>query len=364
MIQFPSHHLALAIVAGVAVAFSPLIAADFTTNPVGFNKVVCLGGADTVVSVPFVRQPSLEVKVQAATSPAQNRVQLTIAGNTNWTGDQYADTHYVRFISGARAGQWYDVVNNSSDTLMLDTAGDDLLTNVAANDQLLLAPHWTLDSLFPPDDQGNGPGAVIHRSQTHNEVDRRSEVELPNLAEGSNLSAGPIYYLTANGWHLEATGTPLAGETIIPPSSSFIIRHRPGYAATTFSPAGSVLMGPEVVTLATSASGLQDNEVAITRPVPVALDQSGLESAFVESLGHRSFQIRDRLLVFDGAVFQGKVNSEEYYRLGGNWYQNVGLGTTNPISNSTAIFKPGQGVVVRKFPSTGASFVWTNQPSY
>ncbi len=353
------------ILCAIATSVGPLIGAEFTTTPVGFNKVECLGGADTTVSVPFVRQPSLEAKVQSATAPAANRVQLEVAGNTTWTGDQYAGTHYVRFITGNRAGQWYDVVNNGSNTLMLDTAGDALAANVTANDRFLLAPHWTLDSLFPPADQNNGPGSVIHRSPSHNQPDRRSEVQLPNLAIGTNLPAGPIYYLVANGWREEVTGSTVeAGGTVIPPNSSFIIRHYPGHATTTFAPTGSVLMGPDVVTLATNADSRQDNEVAITRPVPVTLADSGLETGFVESIGHLPFQKRDTVLTFDPTQYKGEVNSATYYRLGGNWYRDDGLRAANPVANEAIVFSAGNGVVVRKYASTGNSVVWTNLPTY
>lgn len=354
--------------AGILAASCVGRAAEFTTTPVGFNKVTCLGGADTVVSVPFVRQAgSLEAKVASAAVPGSstNRVQLTVAGNVAWTGDQYKDTHYVRFITGNRAGQWYDVVNNGSDSLMLDTAGDDLFNNVAANDRFLLAAHWTLDSLFPPADQNNGPGAVIHRSPDHDKVNRRSEIELPNLSEGSNLPAGPIFYLVVGGWRLEGAPDPADGNTIIPPGSSFIIRHLPGYLTTTFAPTGLVLMGPETVTLATSAAMSQINEVAVTRPVPLALGSAGLEAAFVESLGHRPFQIRDTVMVFDNTQSGGKVNSGSYYRFSGNWYRNAGLAASNPIANEEVIFRAGQGVIVNKFPSSsGESVVWTNLPTY
>ncbi len=359
--------IALTSLFGIVAAIGVGRAAEVTTTPVGFNKVTCLGGADTVVSVPFVRQAgSLEAKVSNAVVPpaAANRVQLTVAGNVAWTGDQFKDTHYVRFITGNRAGQWYDVVNNGSDTLMLDTAGDDLISNVAANDRFLLAAHWTLDSLFPPDDQNNGPAGVIHRSPDHTAPNRRTEIELPNLAEGSNLPAGRIFYLVQNGWREQANGTPEAGNTIIPPGSSFIIRHYPGYLTTTFAPAGLVLMGPEVVTLATSANGLQDNEVAITRPIPVALNAAGLETAFVESLGHRSFQMRDNVLVFDNTEREGKVSSAAYYRVAGNWYRDLGQGPSNPLANDEVVFKPGQGIVVRKFPADGNSVTWPNTASY
>ncbi|MGC1479222.1 MAG: TIGR02597 family protein, partial [Chthoniobacterales bacterium] len=315
----------------LALGAAPLtLTADFTTTPVGFNKVVCLTGTDTTVSVPFVRQGgSLEGKVSSKANPALNRVQITVAGNASWTGDQYKDTHYVRFISGNRAGQWYDVVNNGADTLMLDTNGDDLLNNVAADDRFLLAAHWTLDSLFPPDDQGAGDGSVIRRSPDHNKVNRRTEVELPSYGEGANLPAGPIFYLTANGWHQETDGTPMAGGTIIPPSSSFIIRHLGGAQTSTFVPSGMVLTGPEMLVLSTSSSESQDNDVAITRPVPVTLNEAGLESAFVESVGHRPFQIRDKVFVFDNTQNSGQVASATYYRMDGDWYRNDGLGASN-----------------------------------
>lgn len=138
---------------GILLPISLGQTAEFTTTPVGFNKVVCISDGTTSVSIPFVRQAgSLHAKVSVKTSPAAapDRVEFSVAGNVAWTVGQFANTHYVRFITGSRAGQWYDVVGSGTNQLTLDAAGDDLFENVAAGDLFLLAPHWTLDSLFPP----------------------------------------------------------------------------------------------------------------------------------------------------------------------------------------------------------------------
>lgn len=352
--------LLLSILAGIVVgAEPPLQAAEFMTNPVGFNKILCRAGSDTVVSVPFVRQPSLEAKVQTAVNPAQNRIQLAVPGNTNWTNDQFANTHYVRFITGDRAGQWYDVVNNGANTLTVDTAGDNLLANVAPDDRFLLAPYWTLDALFPPADQNGGPGSVIHPSASDDPTDRATEVELPNLSEGTNLPPGSIFYLENDGWHAASDGSD-AASTIIPPGSSFIIRHPIGLAATTFTPTGSVLMNDEAIALATSATGFQDNEIGILRPVPVKLSDSQLATAIVPSTGHLAFQHRDALFVPTFNESRQAIGTISYYYIAPNWYRDEGRTSRNPMANDDVI-PAGSGFVIRKFKSAaGASDVWIN----
>ncbi|MGC1481330.1 MAG: hypothetical protein WA771_12545, partial [Chthoniobacterales bacterium] len=60
----------------------------------------------------------------------------------------------------------------------------------------------------------------------------------------------------------------------------------------------------------------------------------------------------------------GQVASATYYRMDGDWYRNDGLGASNPIAGTDLVFKAGQGVIIRKFPSSGNSVVWSNQPTY
>ncbi len=346
-----------------AVAPSPLNA-QVTTDIVGFNQVTCLANSDTVLSVPFMKQPLAHQGAVGTTEDvAANRVRVNPTFPGTWTNDQFANAYYVRFTTGNKAGYWYDVVSNSSTGLLLDTNGDTLLgaQGLAAGDKYVLVEHWTLDNLFPSATQ-----TTINVSASNQAGDRKTEILLPNLTDfGVNLPPEGRYFLTAAGWRKDVIGFPAANTTILPPGSTFTVRHNAS-PTTSFTPVGVVLKARDVIPLATSTTTRQDNAVAIQRPVPVKLEDAGLGGAvFTPSLGHSTFQRRDELFAFDNSVAGlNKPASAIYYNVGGTWYRDAGLIASNPVANAVTAFEPGSGLVVRKYRGDGSTALWGNQATY
>ncbi len=60
----------------------------------------------------------------------------------------FAANYFVEIVSGAAAGARFTITSNTTNTLTLDLDGGSLST-VAANDEIIVAPFWTLNSIFP-----------------------------------------------------------------------------------------------------------------------------------------------------------------------------------------------------------------------
>jgi len=328
-----------------------------TTNPVGYITVNCPAGSDTILSVPFHQSPAFVAPLSAAPSISGSTATLDFsATGVSWTANQFAGSYYVRFTAGTKIGSYYTVTANTSNTLTIALNGD-TLSAVASGDGVKLIAYWTLDTLFPPATQTT----VVASAGTLG-FQRKTELLFPDLlSQGINLAPNRKFYLNGTTW-TSATGTPAAGSTIILPDSYFILRHPSTVSATTFSPAGTVEISQVVSPLFTQTSGQQDNFVALTRPVPVALKDSGLASSFVASAGNLGFQRRDELLVFDNTIIGiNKAPSAKYYMVGTSWIN--ASGATN--ADNDLVFQPGTGVIVRKYQNASSTTAfWQNTPTY
>lgn len=65
-----------------------------------------------------------------------------------WTLDAFASTHFVEIVSGAAAGARFVISANTANSLNVDLDGGSL-SGIAANDEIIVAPFWTLNALFP-----------------------------------------------------------------------------------------------------------------------------------------------------------------------------------------------------------------------
>jgi uncharacterized protein (TIGR02597 family) len=113
--------------------------------------------------------------------------------------------------------------------------------------------------------------------------------------------------------------------------------------------------------LVTTTSNQQDNFLALTRPVSVSLDNSGLVSSGAFAASPLPGALTDELLTFDNTVAQrNKSSSAIYYFWNGAW-RRVGAGTN--IVGQSAVFAPGNAVIVRK-ATNSVSPLWLNSPTY
>jgi uncharacterized protein (TIGR02597 family) len=319
----------------------------------GLLRMPLLGSSDSFVSIPFGRAPALTFLVGSVSGNL-----ITVSSSPGWAANQFvyasgtqSNTYFVRFTSGAAAGRSYTVTANGANTLTVNL-GNDSLASVAQNDMFSLEPYWTLNTVFP-----NGAG--VNASPTVG--NRNTEILTPDFTgAGINLSAAKIYFFNAGIWKQVGQGNTNHNDDILQPNACFIVRHNVS-TNTVLTTAGRVITSLLASTLQTKTNMQQDNCIALQRPVPISLNDSGLISSGAFAASPLPGSRTDEMLTFDNSVAaRNKSSSQAYYFWNGAWRQ-VGNGSTDVGTN--LIFQPGTGVIIRK-GTNSVSPVWTNAPTW
>lgn len=135
----------------------PANAQSVVSEPIGFNKVTCLAGSDTIVGVPFRKEGSRTATLTADPETDGDAATLTLSIST--TGP--LPVHYLKFTSGPKNGAWFDITANTENSVTINLNGDNL-DPVSAGDGVLIAEYWTLNTLFPPDKATTDPTTTGH----------------------------------------------------------------------------------------------------------------------------------------------------------------------------------------------------------
>ena len=363
--KLPTYALILAAAAsGYAMA-----ATTAYTNPVGYVSQPCAANSDTIVGVPLRSAPvaagALSVDPDTTTTPGS--AILTIAGTPGFTPSAFAAVDYVKFNSGAGAGQWFTVTANDATTITVNLNGGTIAA--AAADTLEVIPFWTLATLFDPTTATTDPttttNAIVASTSTL-AAGRRTQILVPNFAGvGTNLASASIYYINGSIWKKIGDGNTSHNADQLWPDTYFTIRNPAAVtSATTYTVSGSVEPYAISVPLVTQATIAQDNFVALPRPIDTTLNALNLggTAGFMTSTSTLAAGRRDQLLVFDNAAaIINKATSAIYYYNGGIW-KKVGGGTAD---FGTDVIPAGAGFMIRKYQSgTGATSPWSNTPGY
>lgn len=370
--------------AGLSLVVAGSLLADTTvvTEPVGFNTITALGNSDTRFSVPLQRASAYQGVVHSVAGNV-----ITVQGNPGWAANQFlyvagtqTNTYYVSIGTGNKEGMYYTVTANSLDsgtanttTLTVDTAGDtiDGGSGLVAGDTLKIVPYWTLGTLFP-NGQGISPAANVAGSGSLTQI-----LTVSPTAQGVNLSTSSTYYYYPGngstqlpGWRRVGGGFGnLKNDDVIIPDTPIIIRQN-GVATADITVSGAVPVSDRRYIIGTLASNTsQDNWVAVDLPVPLTLAQSNLaqSGAFTHATNVAGVG-GDQLLVFNDAVASfNKSASSTYYYYPGNGstqlpgWRKVGGGFAN-LFDSTVVFQPGSGYVIRKLATASPTAVVWNLP--
>lgn len=324
-----------------------------STPPIGFIRKDCPANSDTRISIPLERQAAYIGPVQGASSNV-----ITVQGSPGWSVDEFKftessqeETYYVLFLSGNNAGRNYNVTANSANSLTVDV-GTDSLSTVASGDRIKVLPHWTLKSAFPD-------GAGVDASP--NGFVRQSELLVQdNATAGINLASVDTFYYSAT-WKGISDLNADAGEEILPPHKPLVIRNKDTATSAVF--VGVVPSDTQTVALRVPAGNAkQDNPVALLRPVPVKLDDSGLSDS-VFSPSTLPVLRTDEILVFDDTETGiNKSATFTYYKFGGKWRRLDQ--SADYDAGQEEIFTPGTGVIIRKAGVGAASettVYWTHE---
>ncbi len=330
------------------------VAATATTDPVGYNTISLLANSDTYVSVPFHRPAAFVGQVSSFSGNV-----ITVAGTPGWTASQFvyasgtqSNTYYLFIRSGTKEGNYYTVTANGANTVTIDLAGD-TLTGLAANDSVSLIPYWTLGTLFPSTDVGVSFTTAVGLA-------KRTEIHIPELnGTGTNRGISARYYHGNSAWRDYSNN--VKNDEILVPDSYFIVSNPASAATGTLTSTGNVLTKKFVVPIISEAASSRDNPIALPRPVPVTLNDSGLISsgAFTPSVG---LAVKDQLYVYDNtSAGKNKAEIARYIYKNSAW-RKIGDDVTD--YGATVVFSPGTAVKIVKARSTDASVNWTNSPTY
>lgn len=326
-----------------------------STPPIGFIRKDCPANSDTRVSIPLERQAAYVGPVQGASSNV-----ITVQGSPGWTTDEFKfaagsqdETYYVLVLSGTNAGRNYNVTSNSANALTVDV-GTDSLDTISNGDRIKVLPHWTLTAAFPSG-SGVDPSANVLQRKTELLVQDDKKV-------GINHSSVETYYYTqASSWQGLSSGA--ADAAIFPPHKALIVRNSDVATSPVF--VGVVPSATQTLALripAGDSSNQQDNPVSLLRPVPVKLNESGLDdTVFRPSL--LPISRTDEILVFDDTdEAVNKSSKYTYYKFAGKWRR---LDKEPDYdAGEEEIFTPGTGVIIRK-SGTGAAteqiVYWTHE---
>jgi len=276
----------IALLSGAALlSISSLAAQTATTAPVGYVTSTAADASDTYVGTVLSEQIAL-------TSVASGVAGAVVSTASTLVEDAYNATHYVLFTTGAKDGQWYEVVDTTTNSVVLET--DVAALGVTTGDEFKVIKFWTLATLFP-----SSSGFAV----SVNPFSPVAQVLLNNLeATGINLSSASSYFyhdgsspILSNtaGWY--KTGALSSAAAVrLTPETYFTIRNQSG---SDFDVVVSGSVPVEIVgTGVVSAASAQDNQLVNPYPSALSLDASGLTNVVTSS--PNPFSPGDQVLLF------------------------------------------------------------------
>lgn len=332
-----------------------------TSTPVGFNKITCLSGSDTHVSVPFHQKPVYFGSLSADSS-GSNTFSI---GNT-LSADVTTAPHYIKFTSGTDTeGKWFDITGSAANSITVDLNGETI--NFPTDTTFKVIPHWTLNSLFPVDIHSSDSNSTIHLTTGSIGFQRGTEILFPDYnTPGVNKVAKRLFFMLNSGWVERLDGAtfanyPNSNNEVVAPNSTLIVRNSSALNTTTYIPKGVVETAKSEILLQSSASTQIDNPVALDRPIPITLAELDLGGNFEESLNTLGFNRRDELLVYNNSEAKfNKSPTQKYIKVSGDW-----LDTSNSFANANnTTILPSEHIIIRKASSVDDVKPWVNAPTY
>jgi len=352
----------------LALAATPAFLHAQTTNfsdVVGYIKLPLKAGSDTIISPQILRPSELSASVSSVSGSGATAV-LTLDGvnslSTNqfvYTSGSQPKTYLVIVTSGALTGTYFSVASNTASTITINLDG--LTVGTSDVTAIEVRPCWTLNTLFPPSDAN----VSFTPSLGVNSGTRRTTILIPDYStnKGVNRSASATYFYNTNAsvqdWVTTAATGVKAGDKAILPGEYVIHRNSGGTPVDlAFTHAGNVLAKPLTYYVDTSATGQNDNYLALPRPTDYTLAELGLTDAgFVQSTGKNTGTRKDVLLVVSvtGTNLNRSATSA-YFKFQNDWYSTAN--TASPTNN--AVIPAGSALIIRKSASDGNSKIWTN----
>jgi uncharacterized protein (TIGR02597 family) len=312
----------IALLSGAALLTSSAFAQTVATDPVGYITIDCLGGSDTVVSVPLSKATDGASTV-AGVNVGSSAITLSLSSMTT---DGYKDSHFVRFGDNSTLeGAKMTVASNTSDTLTLDVPSGYDLTDISTGDIVQIIPHTTLSELF------SGVSTIPEETEVF---------FFNNAANGINKSSAGGYIYFAPDWY-DADTFDIVNGAVLFPDDALIVRV-PGTSSNDFDlvVSGAVPNVGHSFAIVTAGSGPNDNFISPQIPAEVPL---------TTLFSNPSDE--DEILIFDNTTrAQNKSSSGGYVYFAPDWYD----ADTFEVVSTLAV-KPWEIAVYRRSDQLGAS---------
>ncbi len=348
--------LSAAVLGGMLFGLCPELAAQ---SAGGATRILIKGASDTRLALPYQRAP---VDAGEVSRCASNSV--TLLGKA-WDSDAFVyaagaqpRTYYAQFATGSLEGAFYKIIGHSTDTLVLETEGDDLTAHplgaIRYGDVVKIVPYWTIAGVF-----GETEADLLLEPRLSPLFPKDDVLLFDQATVGLNKAPSTtLYFTSGSGWTSVAEPAANKADTILPPGTVMIARRR-NPADVTLVNAGLFYKQRRVIYVP-GGNGTKGNDhyAALSFPEPVTLNESQLAGSVVVASTSPVLR-QDELLVWRNARsgFNIPPNTLLYYRQGLGWFQ---FGDNQPIGDTFTI-EPGEAVVVRK-KAANAGADWLQQP--
>ncbi len=342
--------LLLSLIAAAGLSATSLFAQSVTTAPVGAVSITVNAGSDQKIGLPLVRPSLYAGKVASVASGV-----VTSGSAVSGLG---TESNYIKFTSGALAGQWFAVTGSTSTTI---SVAENLATlGALANDTFEVRPFWTLASLLP---SGGGLPA------SSDVFDPTSFVLLNDpAAAGVNLSASAAYFYHDGssgfldaGWYNADGSFADANSAIVSPEVSLTYRNGSAAVSKVLN-IGAVPSSKIANAVVSRVTGDQDNLVYNPYPANVTLANSGLNSSQAVRASADVFNPGDQVLVFDASStgLNPSASQSFFYHDGSSGFLDAGWykGDGSFEAADTIALAPGAAIVIRKVGGASTEVNW------
>lgn len=341
---------------GESVSYSPAA---------GYFGLAIRGGSDNQLAIPLVQRA---VSFCRVTGVAASQVR-TSAGR--WGRGRFAfsdgspeGNYYAEFISGALKGAKYLVLDNSEDTLVLDTEGDDLTAHpmgaIAYDDVVRIRRHWTVGGVLGATDED-----IVIRPKPNPLIPGDSVLFVDNDRVGENKAPiGELSYVRGVGWRRTGDLATDQQHCAFRVGEPFLVR-RIAPDGVIVAVIGDVPTGPQAL-FVHGGDGVRANDahVCLLFSEEVSLDESGLydpsdpDGSVVRH--SRNILLRaDELLAYgDRAGFNQAPERAFFYLQSAGWRE---VGSASTTVGSDFHLKPGTAYIVRK-KKTSPGVDWVQRP--
>ena len=323
----------------------------------GYFTLNIQGQSDNQVALPIYQKVASFGKVSTVSSDKVTvHAKTWNAGDFRVSADTKPGTYYAEFASGALKGVRYRVLDNSEDTLLLDTEGDDLTAHpsgaVAFDDVVWLRPMWTLSNVF-----GATETDVVLQPKANPLLPGDSVLTVAPLSVGQNKApTGEYSFVRGMGWR--ATGDLDTDQAHRPfqVGEPMVVR-RINSQSVSVVLLGYVLAGQQSMYVP-GGDGTNGNDayVSVIFPEAVSLDASGLYNTGTPAAGvihgtGNPLLRADELLGFGTGIGFNLAPERSFFYLNGAGWREVGSDSTSV--GSDFLLEPGKPYIIRKKKGNG-----------